>query len=389
MATVVFLSPNPAASRRLLQKIQRWIAVPTAQHVELLSNSDSDALTASLLPSNPLLKLMTPRGTTIDSLALPLANDSLLHCLSLRSSRPSTDNKLSGNNDSTIKLLAIQSLSTVAKKQTGGFDLLLQESRNRLASAFQNNKLNQSTSSSSLSTLRIMRSAWSGRGTASVLQQATLPLLDFGDDPTDFNETATNDTWNQSGALKEIVIPSYPTDTYSNGESLFTTLQQSTQVHRPMSGLYQLPQGLCIRPLPAAKEDRNLPPPSLIFHTNSLKDDHNDHDAAAFKIGFSGLSGKGQIMLHDKHEHWGVDVRLCAATKPSSMFSEAQESLLASSLKELQSAHVMPITKHSNNKLPKQEEEQRTDDPNTNKMDCWVEFRANVKHPAGYMRRKD
>ena len=332
------------------------------------------------MPSNNLLKLLVPRGTALDSVALPLTNDTILHFLSLHSSNSQNNDDSS---DSAVKLFAIQAMGT--STSTKDPDLLLQQVRDRLASSLQREN---AEATSSWQSLRILRSAYTGRGTASVLQQRNsgLPLLDLGDIPAETsNSNADDKPWNRTGALKEIVIPSYPTDSYADGRSLFTTLQQSSQVHRPMPGLYQLPQGLCIRPLPSAKEDRNLPPPSLIFHTESLRDDYNDDETASFKIGFTGITGKGQLMLRCKHYgSWGVDVRMCSATKPSSMFSEAQESLLASSLKELQSAHVL-----SHRKLNKQDEKNmiRDEDPNINKMDCWVEFRATMKHPTGYIRR--
>ena len=296
-------------------------------------------------------------------------------------------------------------------------NFLLKEARNRLTTALHAHATHATTSKQIISILRILRSAWTGRGRSSDLLQHTLPILDLAalvddDRPTDFDENRINETWNQPGALKEIVVPADPSFTYPDGQSLFTALQQSSHVHRPIPGLYQLPQGLCIRPLPTAKEDRTLPPPSLIFHTDSLlQSDHRDPETAAFKIGFSGVGTKGQLMLRDKanNNHTnsstnngciGVDVRLCAATRPSSMFSEAQESLLASSLHELQSVHVLnPTQRKVGNSIKtslKQKEPspltdeklvQRPDDPNTNKMDCWVEFRANLKNLKGFRPR--
>ena len=388
MATVVtFLSPSPAASRRILQKIQRWTTAVAAANettpfdcdLVLSNNSASDALTNSLIPSNNLLRFLIPRGTAMDSVALPLANDSILHFLSLHSSRNSDES------DSAMKLFAIQSMSTTPGSE------LLQQVRDRLASLL----VEHTEPTSSLKRLRILRSAITGRGITSAWghRNPGLPILDLGESPTEHSDRNNSNniddaTWNRTGALKEIVIPSYPTDTYPDGRSLFTALQQTTQIHRPMPGLYQLPHGLvCIRPLPSAKEDRRLPPPSLIFHTKSLKDNYNDEETASFRIGFTGLTGRGQIMLRCKHENWGLDVRMCPATKPSRMFSEAQESLLASSLKELQSAHVLS---HRTGpcKTKDKTAKSREEDPNTNNTDCWVEFRANMKHPTGYIRRE-
>lgn len=69
----------------------------------------------------------------------------------------------------------------------------------------------------------------------------------------------------------------------------------------------------------------------------------------------------------------GIDVRFCSSYKPSSMFCEAQESLLASSLDELQSTNVLKST----GKV----------DPRTLQTDCWVEFRANISRPMGYLKK--
>ena len=455
MATVItFLSSSPTASRSVLRKIQKWITAPcsravapktTTDQTDVISfqkecrDSSDDALTRALLHSNPLLKLLTPEGVFIHSQALRLPNDSLLHCLSLHTKTRSDEDSVkeneetfvdAGNNhkSSELILFAIQSLAahSVRDCSTVGdpYSVLL-EARNRLATALQAQAKHVTATSHSISSLRILRSAWTGGGTSSDLIKHTLPIIDLEDHgdvnrPVDFDEDRMNETWNRSGALKEIVIPTFTSDTYPNGHSLLTALQQSCHVRQPLPGLYQLPQGLCIRPLPAAPEDRRLPPPSLIFHTESLlQTDHRDPETTAFKIGFTGVGTKGQLMLRDKsynatnssNNGIGVDVRLCASTRPSSMFSEAHESLLASSLHELQSVHVLNPThknrvnssaknasideqhRHQrelfrNGQVTEDNPVQRQNDPNTNKMDCWVEFRANMKHPQGFLSRK-
>ena len=58
------------------------------------------------------------------------------------------------------------------------------------------------------------------------------------------------------------------------------------------------------------------------------------------------------------------------------MFAEAQESLLAASLPELQSSHVLEGAKG-------------TVDPKTERMDCWAEFRATVRNPRGFLKRNE
>ena len=60
---------------------------------------------------------------------------------------------------------------------------------------------------------------------------------------------------------------------------------------------------------------------------------------------------------------------------PNSGFDVAQDSLLAGSLEELQSAHVVLEGKS----LVKEDK--------TNKGDCWEETRANISHPSGFMKQ--
>ena len=78
-------------------------------------------------------------------------------------------------------------------------------------------------------------------------------------------------------------------------------------------------------------------------------------------------------MISDGSQYSGMHVRLCSQQKPSSRFAEAQDSLFASSLSELQSQDVL---------LAKEE---TSADPRTNNTDCWVEFRANLRHPLGFL----
>lgn len=132
-----------------------------------------------------------------------------------------------------------------------------------------------------------------------------------------------------------------------------------------VTGVYQCSSQLSIRPLPRAMHDRFLAVPTLVFHQSA------DFQISPewHPIGASS-SRKGQLMQY-KH---GLDVRLCKSTTRESMFCEAQESMLAGSLEELQSNHVLGSMSHQ-------------DDPRTNNMDCWVEVRANLKRPSGYFQQ--
>lgn len=220
------------------------------------------------------------------------------------------------------------------------------------------------------------------------------------------------------GDLKEIVIPAYWSDTYADQRSLFATLQESAWLTRPAAGLYRLPlvagnsavPRVCLRPLPMGKEDRTAvpSPPTLVFHAADLDaaaarlvadhdTDGDDGDGSAktavVKIGYTGQRGaasRGQLVLLDaaaSAETAGVDIRLCAAPTPSSVFAEAQASLLASSLSELQSKHVLSSS-HQKSTAEKNSAATRDADLNTNQMDCWVEFRASLRNPLGFLPRR-
>ena len=93
------------------------------------------------------------------------------------------------------------------------------------------------------------------------------------------------------------------------------------------------------------------------------------------KIGFSGNRIGQVMMIHPDLE--GIDVRYCSQDAVSSAFSEAQESLLAASLEELQSSNALLTG-----------QEPAKDDERVGKADCWVEVRANMKRPSGYWHRK-
>ena len=151
--------------------------------------------------------------------------------------------------------------------------------------------------------------------------------------------------------LKEIVFPV---------ENMALQLPSSG-----VTGVYQCSSQLAIRPLPPAIHDRVLTVPTLVFHQS----DQNEVQPGPewHPIGFSS-SRKGQWMQYK----YGLDVRLCPSTIRESMFCEAQESMLAGSLEELQSTRVLGS------------KSQHDDDPRTNNMDCWVEVRANLKRPSGY-----
>ena len=83
----------------------------------------------------------------------------------------------------------------------------------------------------------------------------------------------------------------------------------------------------------------------------------------------------------------GLDIRICQSTSeewiPSSCFHEAQDSLLAGSLEELQSSHVVSEGKSGGVELSSMKS-----DKNTGNSDCWVEVRSNLKRPTGFFKKQ-
>ena len=187
----------------------------------------------------------------------------------------------------------------------------------------------------------------------------------------------TKEDLTTSGRLKEIVVPYFDHATFKDGSTLQSRISDSS-LTRPAVGVYQWTSSSThVRPLPTAAEDRRLPPPSLIFHSSNLDEilKKTAPGLKVAKIGYSGTKTGQLMMLHPDLE--GIDVRYCSQDIISSAFSEAQESLLAASLEELQSSNILLAGG-----------EQGKIDERLGKSDCWVEVRANLKRPSGYWQRK-
>ena len=211
-----------------------------------------------------------------------------------------------------------------------------------------------------------------------------LPLLSIpdrfsnGDCPVSQKESKGILVNSPSPFLKEIVVPHFDHATYIDGSTLISRLSLSSP-NRPAIGVYEWPNSrTCIRPLPTAAEDQRLPSPSLIFHCESPDEVFRIKDCGfrEARIGYGGLGpDHGQVML--LHEDLkGLDVRYCPRTTISSTFSEAQESLLAGSLHELQSTNILI----SGGEGVKRDER-------IGNGDCWVEVRASLKQPSKYWQR--
>jgi hypothetical protein len=199
---------------------------------------------------------------------------------------------------------------------------------------------------------------------STLLGSQQLPVLNV----VSSNEQTTMNKDARHGQFKELVIPVFHDALYGNGDTVVSRL---SSLARPVTGLYQLNNGVCLRPLPTSAYDTTLPPASLVFHSTNNSFDACDETITA-KIGFNGTGTTGQIVLGHAATA-GLDVRYCSNSVKSSMFCEAQESMLAASLQELQSTRVVGDT---------------ASDPRTNQADCWAEFRANLARPLGYLKTR-
>lgn len=247
----------------------------------------------------------------------------------------------------------------------------VQNFRDLFASSVQDRsaaiKLRGSLPGNGISPMSLLKSISSGG-----LPLLQLPLA--GKDT--FSDTTHED--NASGSrLKEIVVPYFDNATFKDGSTFQYRISEAS-LTRPTVGVYQWTNSTThVRPLPTAAEDQRLPPPSFIFQSSNLDDifEKTNLGLKVAKIGYSGNKIGQLMMLHPDLE--GIDIRYCSQDAVSSAFCEAQESLLAASLEELQSANALLAGG-----------EQGQDDKRLGNADCWVEVRANLKSPSGYWQRK-
>lgn len=292
-------------------------------------------------------------------------------------------------------------------------DAVLQ-SRVRLVEEIQKRQFFQSTSSvSSLENqlrgilIRLVHRIRKHPSTSLLLGEfpTTSNYLPVSLDPKPFNSTCeTNidifkeNNSNQNYKLRELAIPFFP-----EMSSLQKQLSKSS-LSRPIPGLYQYSQrmnanatnskhrtndGLILRPLPSAAEDFKLPNLSLVCQCSSLSKAQNlaenELGGKISKIGWRGDGQNGSLILSHPSIR-GFDIRLVELDDewvPNSYFDEAQEALLAASLDDLQSSHVITEGSEESNKSM-----QREVDPKNLNADCWIETRANVKNPLGFFSKK-
>jgi hypothetical protein len=204
-----------------------------------------------------------------------------------------------------------------------------------------------------------------------------LPFLTLSSVDSTERENSVVGIGDQQDGLKEIVVPYFDYATFTDGSSLLSRISQAS-LERSTVGVYKWKNSSTrIRPLPTAGEDTRLPPPSLIFGCQNVNV-ILQKELTGLKIAKIGYSGNriGQLMLlHEDIK--GIDIRLCSESKASSAFFEAEASLLAASLDELQSANALLG-----------DGQEGKDDERIGKADCWVEVRANLKRPSGFFRQE-
>mmetsp|Transcript_96 Transcript_96/g.203 ORF Transcript_96/g.203 Transcript_96/m.203 type:complete len:408 (-) Transcript_96:1403-2626(-) len=299
-------------------------------------------------------------------------SSSVVHFCSMTDSVPNSHNNNNNNNKSKstktpFALLAITDSGTETNPKQ-----IIQQCRNHLATQV----------SSTLKTQ--LKYVVGGQITPSDLLRDTvssdgLPWLSM-ENAIQKDSIANTENGPKSPFLKEIVVPFFDSAVYQDGSTILSKLANAETL-RPTVGVYHWPgSSMCIRPLPTAAQDQRLPPPSLIFHHESPDEVTLAAKKETFRtarIGFSGGMNDGQIMILHQ-DLLGLDIRYCRQTIVSSAFSEAQESLLAGSLEELQSTQTL---------VAKGEEGSKENDDRIGKGDCWVEVRANLKRPSGYWKR--
>lgn len=391
---VTLLSPSPTASRRAQEALETVLRLDP---VELPHEFDDelDSRFISRLPGQ------TKRWDSVASVCP--GSGSLLHFVSLRNaakSRVMNNQDTAGPTQSKLSLLSIHdnvvvdvdcsSNSSSSNSTSIGPLPAILSVRDSLASSMESYSQTLSLGLKHTWNRPIEPNDVLGFG-------GGLPFLSVGG--TNGNESTTGSSSSSSPArLKEVTVPHFDDAKYTDGRTLLERLLENKHLQRPVVGLFQLSNDVVIRPLPTATEDRNLSEPSLVFccpDGMTVEDLLVSASAASNfrigKIGYTGQGKSGQYMLSHTSLP-GLSVRLTEDASFSSSFAEAQDSLLAASLEELQSVNVLqeggsveqagaPIITSSSPSSSSQV------DPLLGVGDCWIEVRANIKNSRGYFKR--
>ena len=376
---ITFLSPSIGASKRVQEVLST--AISTIQDIPLPDYSD-DELNKTWESSFPGGFFSKEWNSVASSCHI---TGSIIHFCSMGNYHDSSNNggalNKSGNRGSPFSLLGVTNRPQWTEM---GAQDSIQTVRNLLSYHTQKRvnilKIKSSTGMMSISSSTdLLRS----------LSMSGLPMLSL----PKYNEEYENNNHDeydnkipnpetmqyQEFGLKEIVIPHFEEAAYTDGSTLLSKISEA-KLTRPIVGVYRWTNPhfpINFRPLPTAIEDKVLPSASLIFHCTDTDIERMEKQSGirTARIGYGGR-GAGQLMLI--HEDLaGLDIRYCPKLEPSSSFCEAQDSLMAGSLGELQST----------NTLRSGVAEEGVDDEKLGNADCWIETRATLKRPGGYFRR--
>lgn len=371
---LTFLSPHPNHSRSAVQFLQQLFQLTP------IGNS-----TLSTVPQTTKRDLLDEKHFGSSSSmswhsAACACNSSgtILHFLSLANSKTDASYSSKNSQNSSLSLLSITECSIT--------DDALSNCREQLSHSMEDNYCFGRHTYLSTLEARVRGVIFSmmqkmGKQIQSSWLLPKNPALNLNRQRS--QQSALSDVTSRTGegtnvfSLRELVLPFF-----QECSTVQSDLSKSN-LSRPLPGLYQYDcTGLVMRPLPAADEDLRLPPPSLIFSCPSLDEAQElvekDLGGKTSKIGWRGDEHRGSLIVSHPSIA-GLDVRISEDWNLSSSFDEAEQAVLAGSLDDLQSSHVMSEGKH--------DEEDITIDPKTNNSDCWVEARSNVKRPSGFLKR--
>jgi hypothetical protein len=367
---LTFLSPNPSHSRSAVQFLQRLFQLSPIGNSPLSSSPQS--ITRDLLDEK---HFGSSSSMSWHSAACACnSSGTILHFLSLAdNSRTEASQNKKNTQNSSLSLLSIMECNLT--------DYVLSDCREQLSHSMEDNHFFGRQSYLSSLEARLRGVAFSltqkmGREIQSSWLLPNTPSLNLNKSIS--RQSASSDlSSNGKTGLRELVLP------FFSGYSTLQSDLSKSKLSRPLPGLYQYDSsGLVLRPLPAADEDLRLPPPSLIFQCpldDAKELVEKDLGGKTAKIGWRGDKHRGSLIVSHP-SIVGLDVRINEDWVLSSSFDEAEQAVLAGSIQDLQSSHVMSEGKHD-------DIEDGTIDPKTNNADCWVEARSNVKHPSGFLKR--
>lgn len=381
-SVLTFLSPSPAYSQSAIEFLDSLFQLPVAHRPSTTSRKDRlDELHFGSSPSS----------SCWDSVACACpTSGTMLHFLSFSSELDNKGNESSIDNNyvtpnSALHLIAVHG-SSVSHID---YHNALIECRRRLANAFQDSQGFSHEARLRGLFANITRRMTAKRPNINMILGSKISSDNLTLDLTPIfssNEeesTSEYDNLEQnnhcSGKLRELVLPYFP-----QTSSIQTKMSTSSLLSRPRPGIYQANHGLIFRPLPAANEDLHLSSPSLVFQCESLEEVRelveDKLGGKTYKIGWRGHSQLGSLIVSHP-SLMGLEIRICESTSegwvPSIHFDESQQSLLAGSLPELQSTHVVS----QGDKMT------TSGDSKIGKGDCWVEVRSNVKRPGGFFKK--